>query len=136
MSDDGIKIKKSNLYIILTILLVLGVGAFMLNGRKSDNNTSTNSVQNSGGGEIQQVVLSIKNYNYYPNTITVKIGVPVRISLDKTVVGCYRGFVMRDFGINKYLQTPNDYVEFTPTKKGTYRFACSMGMGTGVLIVE
>ena len=34
------------------------------------------------------------------------------------------------------LQTPTDYVEFTPTKKGTFGFACSMGMGTGTLIVE
>ena len=87
-------------------------------------------------GKTQEVVLSMKNYNYYPNTIKVKSDIPVRIYLDESVVGCYRGFTIRDFGINKYLKTPEDYIEFTPNKKGTFVFACSMGMGTGKIIVE
>ena len=86
--------------------------------------------------DVQNVVLGIKNYNYYPNTINVKVGMPVRISLDNSVVGCYRSFTIKELGIAKNLQTPNDYVEFVPEKKGTYRFACSMGMGHGTLIVE
>ena len=44
--------------------------------------------------------------------------------------------VLVELGISKYLGTPNDYIEFTPTEKGTFRFACSMGMGTGTLVVE
>ena len=90
----------------------------------------------NANGQMQKIVLGIKNYNYYPNTIKVKAGEPVRIYLDNSVVGCYRSFTIREFGIAKYLKTPNDYIEFTPNKKGTFRFACSMGMGTGTLIVE
>ena len=127
-----ISIKKSFIYILGIALLLLIVGYFMLKGV----NSAGNVVGNSDAGEVQKVVIGMKNYNYYPNTIKVKAGIPVSISLDKGVVGCYRSFVIRDFGIQKYLKTPQDTIEFTPKKPGTYRFACSMGMGTGTLIVE
>lgn len=89
-----------------------------------------------GSGEVQEITLSMKNYNYYPNTITVKAGQPVSITLDNSVGGCYRSFVIRDLGVSKYTKSPSDTIDFTPTKKGTFRFACSMGMGTGTIIVE
>jgi plastocyanin domain-containing protein len=78
----------------------------------------------------------MKNYNYYPQTVKVKVNETVRIYLDSSVSGCYRAFTIRDLGVSKYISTPNDYVEFTPIKTGTFRFACTMGMGTGTLIVE
>jgi plastocyanin domain-containing protein len=117
--SESIKIKRTTLYILMTIAIIVLAGYFLLG--KSGAGATGNTNSDSGSGEIQNVVLSMKNYNYYPNTITVKSGTKVRISLDRTVVGCYRGFVIRDFGINKYLQSPSDYVEFTPTKKGTFR---------------
>jgi len=127
------KIKKTTLYSVLTIVLIIGAGYFLL-GKESLNQ---NEIPNDfGGGDFQKVVLGVKNLNYYPNTITVQYGKPVRIYLDSSVSGCLRSFTIRDFGVAKYLKTPSDYVEFTPNKKGTFRFACSMGMGTGTLIVE
>lgn len=114
------------------IILILGFGIFLI---KWENN-SGNAVNGNVGEKFQKVMLSYKNGNYYPNTVTVKANEPVRIYLDSSITGCYRGFTLRDFGIAKYLATPEDYIEFTPTKKGSYRFACSMGMGTGTLIVE
>lgn len=120
--------------IFVVVLLLVGFGIFMI---KDSASASGNAVQgNSGSGKVQEVTIGIKNYNYYPNTITVKVNQPVRIYLDKSVIGCYRSFTIRDFGISKYLATEKDYVEFTPTKTGSFRFACSMGMGTGTLIVE
>ena len=112
------------------VLLILGAGIFFI------KNPATGNVSKESSGEIQKIVLSYKNYNYFPNTITVKINQPVRIYLDASVKGCYRGFTIKDFGIAKYLGTPEDYVELTPNKKGTYKFSCSMGMGTGTIIVE
>ncbi len=127
------KIKKTTLYFALIIILIVGVGFFMLKGNGLETNTA---VSDNGNGDFQKIILSVKNLNYYPNTITVKEGIPVRIYLDSSVTGCLRSFTIRDFGIAKYLKTPNDYVEFTPNKKGSFRFACSMGMGTGTLVVE
>jgi len=127
-------IRMSNKILVFVIIgMVLLFGTFLIKNPGSSANAISG---NSGSGEIQKIILSMKNYNYYPNTVKVNVNQPVRIYLDKSVVGCYRSFTIRDFGIAKYLPTENDYVEFTPNKKGTFRFACSMGMGTGTLIVE
>ena len=125
-------IKKSMVYSLGIILLVVLAG-YMIT--KHSSFQTANAVQEDSK-DIQKITLGIKNYNYYPNTVTVKSGKPVRISLDSSVTGCLRSFTLRDFGIAKNLRTPQEYVEFTPTKAGTYKFACSMGMGTGTLIVE
>ena len=127
-------IKKSILYTVLTLVLIVLAGFFFL---KSGSGNSDNEVINNYRiGEVQNIVLSYKDYNYYPNTIRANAGQTVRISLDSSVYGCFRSFTIPAFKISKNLRTPSDYVEFTPTKPGTYRFACSMGMGTGTLIVE
>jgi plastocyanin domain-containing protein len=44
--------------------------------------------------------------------------------------------VIPGFNIRKTLTSNQDYVEFTPTKSGTYNFACSMGMGKGKIVVN
>ncbi|MBI2451781.1 cupredoxin domain-containing protein [Candidatus Pacearchaeota archaeon] len=123
-----------------TILLFLGVIVLVIGGfvfassTKPNGNTITGNAVNNG--EIQRITLSTKNYNYYPDTIKVKAGQPVSISLDEKVSGCLRSFTLRDLGISKYLKTAQDTLDFTPTQKGTFKFSCSMGMGYGTLIVE
>ena len=121
------------MYIIGIIILIAVAGFFVFgSGDKSDDLIN----KNTGSGEVQKIVLSEKNYNYYPQEIKVKAGQPVSLSLDSSVKGCLRAFTIRDLGINKYLPAPKDSVEFTPKKVGTFTFACSMGMGYGKLIVE
>ena len=124
------------LYILGIIIIVIFAGFFILRNGENSNKEIVGNVAVANEGEIQKVVIGMKNYNYYPNTIKVKVNQPVSMSLDKTVSGCLRDFTIREFGIRKYLKTPEDTVEFTPNKKGTYTFACSMGMGIGTLIVE
>lgn len=127
-------IKKSTLFMGGILILIILAGIFLLQNK---DNTGTGSVSQSNSNEnTQKVVLGIKDYNYYPNTITLNAGQPVSISLDSTVSGCLRDFTIRAMGIHKYLKSPQDTIEFTPTKPGTYTFACSMGMGTGTLIVK
>ena len=123
---------KSTTYVIIILAMVFIGGYFIL----TNSETGANSVSGASDGNVQKVVIGMKNSNYYPNTIKVKVNKPVSISLDNSVGGCYRSFTIREFGIAKYLKTPQDTIEFTPNKKGTFRFACSMGMGTGTLIVE
>ena len=117
------------------IILISFFGYFIL-GSSDDSSIIGSVIAVDSNKEAQKVVLGLKDFNYYPNTIKVKANKPVSISLDKSVSGCLRDFTIRDFGIRKYLRTPSDAVEFTPTKPGVYRFSCSMGMGTGTLIVE
>lgn len=118
--------------IIIVVLLIVGAGIFLI----KDSKISGNATQNDNTKDYQKVVLGMKSGNYYPQNVKVKVNQPVRIYLDKSVGGCYRSFTIRDFGVAKYLPTEKDYVEFTPNKKGSFRFACSMGMGIGTLIVE
>lgn len=124
--------KKSTFYILGIAFSVTIIGLLMLDASVLQDN----SIVTSENAEFQKIVLSFKNYNYYPSTITVDVNKPVRIYLDSSVQGCLRSFTIPALGIAKNLQTPNDYVEFTPTEKGLYRFACAMGMGTGTVTVE
>ncbi len=124
---------KNTLMIIVLGILVIGVGYFIFNSDKPVINGSTVQITNE---EAQKIVLSEKNYNYYPQEIRVKAGQPVSLSLDKSVAGCLRSFTINDLGVAKHLRTPSDTLDFTPQKTGTYTFACSMGMGYGKLIVE
>lgn len=116
----------------IVLVLVVALGVFVL----SKANLTGNTINNSGNSNaVQKVTLGIQNYNYYPRVITVKVNEPVSITLDDSVRGCYRGFVINDFGVRKYSSSPSDTIDFTPTKVGTFRFSCTMGMGTGTLIV-
>jgi plastocyanin domain-containing protein len=123
---------KSYFYLAGIIVLVVLFGFMMIKGTSVSKEVYTAPIVEG----VQEVVLSLKDYNYYPNTVKVKSGIPVRVYLDSSVSGCLRDFTIRDFGVREYLKTPADYVEFTPTESGTHAFACSMNMGTGVLIVE
>jgi aspartate/methionine/tyrosine aminotransferase len=96
--------KSTTIGIILFIVIVL-VGVFFVMPGKGG--TNGNAIAGTEDG-VQKVVLSMKNYNYYPNTVTVNAGTPVRIYLDESVGGCYRDFTIRSFGVRS-LASPNDY---------------------------
>lgn len=123
--------KQTTLFTVVLVGILIAVGIFFV-WKQSAVQPSNSILEN----QAQQITLSMKNANYYPNTITVKENVPVALTLDKSVGGCLRSFTIKDLGVNKYSAQPADTITFTPTKKGTYRFACSMGMGFGTLIVE
>jgi len=88
-------------------------------------------------GETQRVVLGVKDFNYFPNTIKVKANKPVEIVADKSLMkaGCLRGIISRDLGISKTFTKEGDSVTFTPSKKGIFTFACPMNMGFGKIEV-
>ena len=69
-------------YLIGIVLLVVIFGFVMIKGASVGQESVSTAPIKDG---IQEVVLSLKNYNYYPNTVRVKSGTPVRISLDSIV---------------------------------------------------
>src|SRR3989344_1389491 len=69
-----------------------------------------------GDEQVQNITLSLKNYNYYPNTIKVKSGTPVSITLDSSVYGCYRSITIDKLRVLKYSLNPQDTIEFIPTQ--------------------
>ena len=128
---------KIFLTIIVVILLIGGI--WFVYGSKTITgnvvNDKTNNIGITSNQEVQRITLSMKG-NYWPNTIKVKEGIPVDLILDGSVRGCFRSFNIPELGISKYSSNPLDIIKFTPNKKGTFEFRCSMGMGTGVIIVE
>lgn len=122
---------KNTTLLALVAIVVVIAGYFVFANLGSSSNSSTAS-----GGDIQKITLSFRNYNYYPNIITVNANQPVEITLDSSVGGCYRSFTIPALGISQYSKAPTNKITFTPAKKGTFTFACSMGMGTGTIIVQ
>lgn len=137
--------KKSVTTFAIIAVILIGSFWFVYNSSGKDiagNIFNDNIQQNykdssnpSANNEIQKITLGM-NGNYYPNTIRVKSGVPVEIALDGSVKGCYRAFSIPGLGISKYLPASSDTIKFTPNKKGTFRFQCSMSMASGTIIVE
>jgi len=128
--------KNTTILVLIVLILVVGSIFVFSNSANSVNGDVIKDNSKTITGEVQKIVISEKNSNYYPNEIKVKAGQPVSISLDSKVTGCLRSFTIRDLGLQKYLRTPQDTLDFTPTKKGAFTFSCSMGMSFGKLIVE
>ena len=86
---------------------------------------------------VQKVNIEVLVNGYYPAEFTVRQGVPVELSLNTNgVYSCATSFVMREFDIFTQLKpTDKQTFEFTPSKKGNFTFACSMGMYRGVMRV-
>ena len=114
------------------IVLVVGAFLFMKSGSTGAGNGAAIA---PSGGEVQKITLSVKDYNYFPNTIQVKANQPVELTLDSSVTGCLRAFVIKDLGVSQSSRSPAQTINFTPTKKGSFRFACTMGMGYGTIEV-
>lgn len=115
------------IYVGIAIVIILAIGLFFA----LRNNGSSASDSNA----VQKITLSFEN-NYLPNTIEVKQGIPVEITLDSSVGGCYRAFTIPALGVSKISRSPSDTIKFTPTKAGIFRFQCGMNMGYGTIIVN
>ncbi len=128
---------KNNAILGLGIVLIFVVGAYFVFSSLGPSNSG--AILNEPGtvsGDVQKVTLSVKDLNYYPSKITVESGKPVELTLDSSVTGCFRAFTVRELGVVKYSKKPSEKIIFTPTEKGIFRFACSMGMGYGTLEVK
>lgn len=86
---------------------------------------------------VQEITINVKQNGYSPNYFQVKKGVPVKLTLKTDgVFSCASNFTFKKFNIYKQLKpTGTDSFTFTPTEKGKFTFACSMGMYSGVMEV-
>jgi len=135
--QEKFKVSKKTIFLIIGILAVVAAGYFfMYGGSLTGNATNMNNLPNEViDNNIQKITLGFTD-NYSPDTIKVKSGVPVEITLDSSVRGCFRSFNIKDLGVSYRSSSPSDTIKFTPNKKGSFRFQCSMAMGTGTIIVE
>lgn len=79
----------------------------------------------------QVVNLVVDSSGYTPDIPIVQVGVPVKMTLDVgNINGCNNPIIIPEYGIEIDLKTDDPVVEFTPTKEGSIRISCWMGMIT------
>ncbi|MEK6863016.1 MAG: cupredoxin domain-containing protein [Nanoarchaeota archaeon] len=141
MDQNHFYLVKMQLGKLLSIIGIILISVFLLVAIRnffSNNKINTNDIKdvNTNNGE-QIVQLSMRDYNYYPNVINLKYNVPAKIIVDTNKVkGCLQSIVIPDFGVRKYVTAKDNIISFTPNKKGTFSFSCSMGMGFGKIVVS
>jgi len=87
-------------------------------------------------GNVQEIRITVKG-GYSPDVIRVKEGVPLRLVFDRQEASDCSDRVVPDFQASKSLAPfATTTLEFTPTKSGSFGFACGMNMLHGTLIVE
>jgi len=126
----------------ITVIPQLNIGktlaiALQSNGVNGDNGENADVAGVSVVNGAQELLL-VAERGYTPDTLTVKKGTPVRLTVEyRERATCQKQFLIPAFAVNETLP---DYgskvVEFTPTKTGTFPFTCGMGMYRGTLIVE
>jgi len=79
---------------------------------------------------VQEIHVTAKQFEFSPNLIQVKKGIPVRIVL--TSMDVTHGFALDAFNVNATItrEAPTT-VEFTPDRTGTFDFHCSVFCGLG-----
>lgn len=80
--------------------------------------------------DTQVIRMTAENFDFSPNTVTVKKGIPVVIEL--TSKDRKHGFFLPDFGVKVEIAPGTvSRAQFTPNKAGTYSFACHVFCGEG-----
>jgi len=130
MTEGSFKLKKSTLWITGSLFLVIIVAAIILIPGRSGVTGNAVSVVSSDG--IVEVSTILQGFQYNPDTITLKEGSTVRLTVyNKDNVG--HGFNLKQFGIFGSLQ-PNSQktVEFVAVKdssSGKATYSCSQEHG-------
>ncbi|MCA9397553.1 sulfite exporter TauE/SafE family protein [candidate division WWE3 bacterium] len=98
---------------------------------------SENSQAVLSNQSVQVMSMEASAYGYSPASFTVQSGVPVRWEINNTgASGCTNAIIARGlFDGQVNLKAGMNVVEFTPQKKGNYKFSCWMGMVGGSIIV-
>ena len=92
----------------------------------------------AGANAAKVVEIAVTENGFEPASIKLAKGVPVKVVVTrKTERTCARQIVVKDYGIKSELPL-NQAVEInlTPKAAGSVVYACSMGMISGVLIIE
>lgn len=129
-------------------LVLIGMALYSINGvlvvldspftyQNIMNRPASDAQQIQRRNGVQDVTIQVENYGYSPDYIQVQAGVPVRFTLESDdTYSCALDFVFREFGIRTFLEsTDSQSFTFTPEQRGSYTFACSMGMYNGTMEV-
>jgi hypothetical protein len=130
---------------LVTIIIIFAAKELLLSKAASAPSGTANYVANYPVASppptitngVQEVQVSMQGWQYQPNPIRLKVGVPARLVVDlNTVTGCMRTIEIPDLGVQKYVSQGDNVIAFTPSKAGTFSMHCGMNMGQGIVVVE
>ncbi len=117
------------LVVVGSILGIAGLGWYFFAPHKA------HAAELAGG--VQRIEVTVRG-GYRPDVIRVRQGMPVELVFDRRESGdCTSRVVFGDFALSAALPAyERTTVRLTPTKAGTFGFACGMNMVHGSLLVE
>lgn len=125
----GLAVFAFGIFNVNNSLALVGFGS-----STTPNNSSTNSAEVVDG--VQIVRMTQKNAGYYPNSFTIKKGIPVKwIITSEAPYSCAASINMPSMNIQQSLQAGENVITFTPTQSGRLPFSCAMGMYRGTFTV-
>jgi cytochrome c oxidase subunit 2 len=130
--------RRTGLIISVTIIwgTLLAAASVVATTFASGNGTIPEIAVNDPTADISSapqervVQITARNFEFNPNTITVKKGEPVVIELSS--LDRKHGFSLRAFGVRTDVKPGGDSrVRFTPDKTGKFSFSCDVFCGDG-----
>ncbi len=80
--------------------------------------------------QVQEFTVTAKQWEFIPDTITVRKDLPVRLIV--TSIDVDHGIAIPEFGVNQQLSPGStEIIEFTPDKAGEFSMSCSVYCGAG-----
>ena len=104
-----------------------------LSSQESSSNIQSTISQRDN--PLKEFNLTVKQWEFTPSTIRVRLGDTVRITATSQDVT--HSFNLPEFGVNEKIE-PNKQTtfQFVASKKGTYHFFCSIPCGSGHSTME
>jgi plastocyanin domain-containing protein len=140
------KTTKKILKIAAILVLILGIimlnrGLTVLGSPISFDSIKEIAVKPETGKVIlregyQEINMEVTRSGWQPNSFVLKKGVPVKWNINvKELTGCNNEIIVPEYDLDIKLKKGLNVAEFTPTKTGTIRWSCWMGMIPGSFVV-
>ncbi len=112
-----------------------------INAADSTKQSDTQTVNTVPTGDVQELsTVFTYDKDIVPNNFTIKVGQPVRLTIDvrENGSGCMSTITIPGLDGKIYSLRAGEKIvmEFTPTKTGTYQITCAMGVPRGSIIVQ
>jgi len=121
----------NKLYVYIGLVAAVLVGGFFLFGGSNTSGYATVNVAQP----VNTVSLVAVQGGFEPSEFTVKVNVPVKITLTASSIAPdfdAHGFSINEFNVNEAVMLgETNKFEFTPTKTGSFVYYCSVFCGKG-----
>lgn len=98
-------------------------------------NSIIKSAEKTEARQVREIAVTARRFSFTPDTITVKQGERIHLKINSEDVS--HGFSIPELRVNEIVEPGKEtVVELTPTKKGKFRYFCSIECGTGHLAMQ